>query len=157
MSTAATISDDLTHRFVGPHASPSQRVAVLFEPGRSGAAALRTAVELAEPHGELSVLTLAPQAQQLPCCGGGGAATYNCAVRDDAKAELRQARRLLQSARARATFTVLVGHPDPPLATWVAAHAIDIVVLAPRRFSLAGGRLARSVRRATSADVRLIS
>src|SRR6202163_3463374 len=97
----------------GATAAPPGRVLVVSEPGRTGTAALREAAELAEAGSELSVVTLAPQARSLPCCGGGGAGPYNCAVRDEAQMELGEARGLLGSAARRATFTVLRGCPDP--------------------------------------------
>jgi hypothetical protein len=141
----------------GASAGPPARVLVVFEPGRSGTAALREAAELAEAGSELSVVTLAPQARPLRCCGGGGAGPYNCAVRDEAQLELHEARGHLGSAGRRATFTVLRGCPDPPLAAWVAEHAFDVVLLAWHRFTLGGNRLARRLRRTTTAEVRLVS
>ncbi len=132
------------------------RVLVVFESGRSGAAALRAGAELAEAGRELSVVTLAPQAKPLRCCGGGGAGPYNCAVRAQASEELSEARDLLGAALKPAMLTVLVGHPDPPLAAWIGEHAFDIVVLPSRRLALGGGRLARCLRRETAADVRLV-
>ncbi len=132
------------------------RVAVVFESGRRGAAALALARELLGSAGELSVLTLAPQADPLRCCGGGGAGPYNCAVHEEAELELEQARKLLGSRSSKATFVVLAGSPDPPLSAWVAEHAVEVVILPARRFSRGGGRLARSARRAATAEVRLV-
>src|SRR5271154_6444706 len=132
------------------------RVLVVFEAGRSGAAALRAGAELAEAGNDLSVVTLAPQAKPLRCCGGGGAGPYNCAVRAQADEELSQARDLLGPALKPAMLTVLVGHPEPPLVPWIGEHAFDIVVLPTRRLTRRGGRLARHLRRATAADIRLV-
>jgi hypothetical protein len=137
----------------GPEAA---RVLVVFESTRAGAAALRAGAELTDAGGELSVVTLSPQARPLRCCGGGGAGPYNCAVRAQADAELNEARALLRSEFKRSTFTVLVGHPDPPLAAWVSEHGFDIVLLASRRVTRSGGPLARNLRRHTSAEVRLV-
>src|ERR1700694_1252371 len=81
----------------GATAGRPARVLVVFEPGRSGAAALREAAELAEAGSELSVVTLAPQARPLRCCGGDGAGPYNHAVREEAQTELHEARGLLGS------------------------------------------------------------
>ena len=81
-------------------------------------AALREGAELAAAGAELSVVTLAPQAKPFKCCGGGGPGPYNCAVRDQAQEELRQAQSLLGSLARRATFTVLAGIPRP------AAHRV---------------------------------
>jgi hypothetical protein len=138
-------------------ARPSSRVLVIFESGRAGVAALQAGAELAEMGSELSVVTLAPQAKPLRCCGGGGAGPYNCAVRAEADSELIQARRLLGSAPNRvATFTVLIGHPDPPLTAWIGEHAFDLVLLASHRLTFRGGRLARRLRRTTTAEVRVV-
>jgi hypothetical protein len=154
--SAATLTGGTIEGGRGGAAGSAARVLVVFESGRSGAAALRAGAELAEAGSELSVVTLAPQARPLRCCGGGGAGPYNCAVRAEAGMELHQARDLLGSAFKRARFTVLVGHPDPPLVAWVSEHAFDIVLIPSRRLALNGGRLARRVRRATAAEVRLV-
>lgn len=134
----------------------SARVLVVFEAGRGGAAALREAAELAAGGAELSVVTLAPQATPLKCCGGGGPGPYNCAVRDQAEEELRQARSLLGSLGERATFTLLVGTPEPPLAEWSANRAFDVILVPARRLARGGGRQARELRRASPAQVRLV-
>ncbi len=134
----------------------STRVLVVFEHGRGGEAALREAAESAAAGAELSVVTLAPQAKPFKCCGGGGPGPYNCAVRDQAQEELRQAQGLLGSLAQRATFTVLVGTPAPPLTEWSAARAFDVIYLPARRFAVGGGRQARALRRASSAEIRLV-
>ena len=74
-------------------ARATKRVLAIFEPGRSGEATLREAAELAEAGGELSVVTLAPQARPSRCCGKGGTGPYNIAVCEEAEIELRQARK----------------------------------------------------------------
>jgi hypothetical protein len=132
------------------------RVLVVFEPGRTGLAALREAAELAEAGSELSVVTLAPQARPLRCCGGGGAGPYNCAVRGEAEAELQQARQNLGAAGGRAMFNVLVGCPEPPLTAWAAEHAFALILLPHHRLTLGGNRLAKGLRRSTGAEVRLV-
>lgn len=135
---------------------PVARVLVVFEGGRGGAAALREAAELAAAGAELAVVTLAPQATPFKCCGGGGPGPYNCAVRDEADAELRQARSLLGSLAGRTTFATLVGTPAPPLAEWSAKQAFDLILLPAHRLARGGGRLARELRRETPAEVRLV-
>ncbi len=132
------------------------RVLAVFEPGPSGEATLREAAELAEAGCELSVLTLAPQAPPSRCCGKGGTGPYNIAVREEAEIELRQARDILAATARRASFTVLVGHPSPPLAAWAQEHAVDLILLPSHRFTRGGNRHARTVRRAVSAEVRLV-
>ena len=130
----------------------STRVLVVFEEGRGGEAALREGAELAAAGAELSVVTLAPQAKPFKCCGGGGPGPYNCAVRDQAQEELRQAQSLLGSLARRATFTVLAGTPAPPLTEWSAVRAFDVIFLPAPRFARAGGRQARALRRVCSAE-----
>jgi hypothetical protein len=134
----------------------SRRVLAVFEPGRSGVATLREAAELAEAGCELSVVTLAPQARPSRCCGKGGTGPYNIAVREEAEIELRQARDMLGAAAGRASFTVLVGHPSPPLAAWAQEHAFDLILLPSHRFARSGNRHAMTLRRAISAEVRLV-
>jgi len=137
-------------------ADGAKRVLVVFERGAGGMAALREAAELAEAGGEVSVVTLAPQAKPLRCCGGGGAGPYNHAVRCEAEDELRVAREALGSAAGRTTFTVLAGCPDPPLTAWVAEHEFDLVILPRRRLARGGSPLARGLRQATAAEIRLV-
>ncbi|MDQ6810560.1 MAG: universal stress protein [Actinomycetota bacterium] len=132
------------------------RVLVVYDASRSGKVALREAAQLTQAGGELSVVTLAPQARPLRCCGGGGAGPYNFGVRGEAEAELRQAREALGTAAGRATFAVLVGCPDPPLTAWVAEHAFDLVLLPCARLTRGGSRFARGLRAATAAEVRLV-
>jgi Universal stress protein family len=136
---------------------PNTRVLVVFESGRCGEAALREAAERAAAGADLSVVTLAPQAKPLKCCGGGGPGPYNCAVREEAHDELRQARSLLGSVAGRASFTALVGCPEPPLAEWAAERSFELILLPAHRLAPRGGRLARRLRRATAAEVRLVS
>jgi hypothetical protein len=136
--------------------SATRRVLAVFEPGRSGEAALRQAAELADAGCELSVVTLAPQALPSRCCGKGGTGPYNIAVHDEAKIELRHAREMLGATAGRASFRVLVGHPDPPLAAWAGEHEFDLILLPSHRYTRGGNPYARAIERATSAEVRLI-
>lgn len=133
------------------------RVLVVYEAGTSGAAALREASELASAGAQLAVITLAPQARTLRCCGGGGAGPYNCAMRDVAAEELLEARTLLGSLAERTTFDTLAGMPRPPLAQWIRRESIDVVFVPRRRFGRRGGALARELSAEAVADVRVIS
>jgi Universal stress protein family len=133
-----------------------RRVLAVFEPCAAGDATLREAAELAAAGSELSVVTLAPQALPPRCCSKGGVGPYNIAVREEAKIELRQARDKLGSTAPRASFTVLVGHPDPPLVAWVNEHAPDVVLLPNHPFTRGGNRYARALRRATRAEIRVV-
>jgi hypothetical protein len=134
----------------------SRRVLAVFEPGHSGEATLREAAELAEGGCEVSVVTLAPQARPSRCCGKGGTGPYNIAVREEAEIELRQARDILGAAARRASFKVLVGRPNPPLAAWAQEHAFDLILLPSHPFTRGGNHYARAMRRGISAEVRLV-
>jgi len=132
----------------------ARRVAVVFERGDAGTAALREGAERAAAGAELSVVTLAPQARAVRRAGGEG--PYNLAIRDEARLELREARDLLGSVATRATFNVLSGCPQPPLAPWVAEHGFDLVVLPRQRLTPGGNCFAKSLRKETSAEVLLV-
>jgi hypothetical protein len=112
--------------------SVGSRVVVLYEPGRSGAAALDLAGRLVAGDGSaLTVVTVAPQDTRI-CCGAGSAMDYNRAVREAADAELREARELLGPVGDRALFKTLVQDKDPPFAAWIAAGDFDVVLLPAR-------------------------
>jgi nucleotide-binding universal stress UspA family protein len=134
----------------------TQRVLAVFEAGHAGEATLREAAELAEAGSELWVVTLAPQARPSLCCGKGGTGPYNIAVREEAELELRQAKGILGPAARDASFTVLVGDPAPPIAAWAEEDAFDLILLPSHPFTRGGNRYARAMRRATSAEVRLV-
>jgi Universal stress protein family len=144
----------LDGRSVGWREHASRRVLAVYEEGRSGAAVLLEASELAAAGAQVTVVTLAPQAQPLKCCGGGGAGPYNCAIRDAAAQELLQARTLLGSLADRASFTTLIGTPARRLGEWAAARTFDVIVVPRHGLGRGGGRLARELRRETAADVR---
>jgi Universal stress protein family len=133
-----------------------RRVAVVFERGDTGTAALREAAELAGAGRELSVVTLAPQARPPSWGRAGGTGPYNIAIKQEAELELREAREMLGSIASRATFKVLAGCPQPPLASWVAQQGFGLVLLPHHRFTLGGNFFARSLRKETSAEVRLV-
>ncbi len=137
-----------------PGDASARRVAVVFERGPAGAAALREAAERANAGAALSVVTLAPQARAVRRAGGEG--PYNIAIRHEAQLELHEARDLLGSVAARATFTVLSGCPQPPLAPWVAQHGFDLVVLPRQRLTPGGNYFAKRLRKETSAEVLLV-
>jgi Universal stress protein family len=140
----------------GGSGSATGRVAVVFEPSNAGTAVLREAAELANAGRELSVVTLAPQARPARWGRAGGEGPYNIAVREEAALELEQARELLGSVASRATFKVLAGCPQPPLASWVTQHGFGLVLLPHHRLTPGGNAFARKLRKETSAEVRLI-
>lgn len=143
---AGVLSDDGDQR----------RVLAIFQAGRAGRAVLRRGSELTREGGRLWVVALAPQARALRCCGGAAVGPYNCAVRDEAREELAQARELLGADAARASFTVLSGTPEPPLEAFVAEHAFAVVLVPRARLAREGGRLARALRRHTGARVEAV-
>jgi hypothetical protein len=132
------------------------RVAVVFERSEAGTAALREAAELASAGRELSVVTLAPQARPARWGRAGGEGPYNIAIRQEAELELREAREILGSVAGRATFKMLAGCPQPPLASWVAQQGFGLVLLPHHRLTPGGNPFARSLRNKTSAEVRLV-
>lgn len=132
------------------------RVAVVFERGKAGRAALREAAELANAGRELSVVALAPQALAARWGRAGGEGPYNIAMREESQLEISEAREILGSVASRATFEVLAGYPQPPLASWVSKNGFVLVLLPRRRFTLGGHPLAKSVAKETSAEVRLV-
>ena len=136
--------------------SGAPRVAVVYERSPAGTAALREAAELANAGSELSVVTLAPQARPPRWGRAGGEGPYNIAIRQEAELELQEAREMLGSVSERATFSVLAGYPLPPLASWVAQHGFGLILLPRQRLTLGGNLFARSLRKETSAEVRLI-
>jgi xanthine/CO dehydrogenase XdhC/CoxF family maturation factor len=140
----------------GPGSGAPGRVAVVFERSNAGAAALREAAELANAGHELWVVTLAPQARPARWGRAGGEGPYNVAVREEAELELQEARDVLGSVARRATFKMLAGCPQPPLASWVAQHEFALVLLPHHRLTPGGNPFARSLRTKTSAEVRLV-
>ena len=132
------------------------RVAVVFERSSAGEAAVREAAELANAGRELYVVTLAPQARPMLWGRAGGEGPYNIAVREEAELELLEAREILGSVASRAQFKMLVGYPQPPLARWVAEHELGLVLLPYRRLTPGGNPFAKSLRKGTSAEVRLV-
>jgi hypothetical protein len=132
------------------------KVLVLYEPCPSGRRALAAGLELTDADGELTVVTLAPQADAR-CCSRGGTAEYNCAVREEAVLELREARALAGATVLRSAFQSLIEYRDPPLPRWVAQRSFDVVLLARHRLTRGGHSCARKLRRATSAEVRVIA
>jgi hypothetical protein len=140
----------------GIAAGAPARVVAVFERGDAGTAALREAAELVSAGRALTVLTLAPQARPARWGRAGGEGPYNIAVREEAKLDLSEAREILGSVADRAAFAVLAGCPQPRLASWVTEHEIGLVLLPRRRFAPGGHPFARSVRRDTAAELRLV-
>ncbi|MGA2320909.1 MAG: universal stress protein [Solirubrobacteraceae bacterium] len=151
-----TLVEGSVHGGSGFGARAAGRVAVVFQRSNAGTAVLREAAELANAGRELSVVTLAPQARPARWGRAGGEGPYNIAVREEAELELQEARDILGSVASRATFKVLAGCPQPPLASWVAQHGFALVLLPHHRLTPGGNSFARSLRKETSAEVRLV-
>ena len=129
---------------------------MLFESTASGVAALREAARLQQADTHVTVVTLAPQSVQPRCCARGpGVEVVNCVVREEAATDLCEAREILGDER-NATFETLIGTRDPPLHAWAAEQAFDLIILPVRRLALRGHPLARRLRRATGAQIRLV-
>ncbi len=104
------------------------RVLVLFEPGRSGVAALDQARELVEhQHAELTVVSIAPRARSGPCTGP--ALAYNDAVADSVVGDLERARAHLGAVDA--SYRLLTEGEEPSLGDFAACF--DLVLLPGRR------------------------
>jgi hypothetical protein len=129
-------------------------VLVLYEPNANAAAALRQAADLGSSDGEITVVTLAPQATASRCCQRGPSVeVLNCVVRDEATADLAKARAILGPAGGRITYACLVATRDPPVWAWAADQGFDVIVLPSRRLAVGGHPLARRLRRATGAEI----
>jgi hypothetical protein len=136
------------------------RIAVVLEPGRSGAAALTQATALAAaPGAELTVVAVAPNAVGCRCCGGPSPYAYNCAVRDDVAQGLHNAAKQLDVDARDIKVKLLVEGSDPPLEEWVVRSRVDLVLLPARWRVLLRSRshpAARLLRRVTDANVRIV-
>jgi hypothetical protein len=140
----------------GSGSGAPRRVAVVFDRSDAAASALREAAELANAGCELAVVTLAPQAKSPLWGRAGGTGPYNVAVKEEAELELQEARDILGTVAPRATFEVLTGSPQPPLAAWVSQHGFELVLLPRHRLTPHGNLFAKSLRSRTSAEIRLI-
>lgn len=138
------------------HGGERPKVLVLYEPCASGRRALAAGLELTATDGQLTVITLAPQAAAR-CCSRGGTGEYNCAVREEAQLELGEARAMSGAAAHRGSFRSLVEYRDPPLARWAGQQSFDVVLLARHRLTRGGHSCARKLRRATAAEIRVIA
>jgi nucleotide-binding universal stress UspA family protein len=153
MSTAAPIKPT-----TAASSATRRRVAVVHEPGQSGAAALDLARELDLQQGaSVTVVAVAPSAPSGPRCGGS-ALDFNAAVRDVVADELEQARTRLGHAAGRTSYVLLVEGKDPPLEEWMAARRFDVILLPARRRLLRtpGHPAAARLRGSTDSEVRIV-
>lgn len=95
-----------------------KRIAVVSEPGRSGAATLARAAELAAAaSAHLTVVAIAPQtATSCRSCGGVSPNVYIRAVRDDIAHDLGYAAARLDLDPDNINVELLIKGLDPPLA-----------------------------------------
>jgi hypothetical protein len=136
--------------------SDLQRILLVYAAGERGERTLARGAEMVRESGaQLTVVSLAPQDTRPAHCVVGTAA-YNEAVRDEAAGELEHAQGRLGPLAPQARFKLLVGGRDSPLAAWASQQAFDVILLSGRQGFLGRGtrRLARTLRRATRADVR---
>jgi nucleotide-binding universal stress UspA family protein len=105
-----------------------ERILVLYEHTRAGAAAIDLACDLAQDgSGTITVVGIAPVAPSGPRCGNS-ALEYNEAVADSVARDLAKARDRVGAKAAR--FEVL---PDDALEPFAKAGAFDLVLLPGHR------------------------
>ncbi len=137
---------------------PGQRVAVLYESGPSGTAALDLARELDLQEGaDLTVVAVVPTAASGSRCGGS-AREFNAIVKETVANELDGARERLGQAAGRTSYALLAEGEDPPLQEWIAAQGFDVILLPASRHFLRTSEhpAAARLRRATDAEVRIV-
>jgi hypothetical protein len=135
------------------------RVLVVFEPGRGGAAVLGLARELSERQGAtLTVVSVAPQGVSGARCGSS-ALDYNLALQDSVVEDLDHARAWLEEFGARASYELLIEHAWPSLDEFAAAGRFDVVLLPARRRPLRapGHPAAERLRLATGAEIQVVA
>ncbi len=136
-----------------------KRVLVVFEPARSGAAALELARELVEREGAtLTVLSVAPQGTSGPRCGNS-ALDFNLAVQDAVAGDQDHARACLEEFDVRASYELLIDGVSPSLDEFTAAGHFDLVLLPARRRPMRapGHPAAARLRRATGAEIQVVA
>ena len=134
-----------------------KRVLVVFEPVRSGAAALELAQELAERHGAtITVVSVAPQGKSGARCGNS-ALDYNLAIQDSVARDLDHARARLEEVGVRASYELLLDGVSPSLDEL--AGRFDLVLLPARRRPMRapGHPAAGRLRRAAGAEIQVVA
>jgi nucleotide-binding universal stress UspA family protein len=116
----------------------AERVLVLCEHSRAGAAAIDLARELAElEEASVTVVAIAPQAPSGPRCGNS-ATEYNAVVAESVVEDLERAQERLAGAARRAKFVLLVDGADQTLEQFARSGGFDLVLLPARRRPLRG-------------------
>jgi nucleotide-binding universal stress UspA family protein len=110
----------------------AERVLVLYECGRAGAAALDVARQRAElGNATLTVVAVAPHAPSGSRCGNS-AVEYNEAVAESVARDLDRARARLGGTAERAEFLLLIDGVDQTLEQLAQSGGFDVVVLPAR-------------------------
>ena len=138
--------------------SGPERVLVLCEQGRAGAAAIDLAREFAEKeNASLTVAAIAPQAPSGPRCGNS-AVEYNEAVADSVARDLDQARERLGIVAERAGFVLLIDGADQTLEQLARSGGFDVVLLPARRrpFRKPGHPAAAELSGVAGAQIRIV-
>lgn len=138
--------------------SAPERLLILYEHGRAGAAAVDLAREFVERDGaSLTVVAIAPQAPSGPRCGNS-ALEYNEAVAASVARDLDDARERLGRASERAAFVLLVDGADQSLEQLARSGGFDLVLLPARRRPLrkAGHPAASALSRVAGAEIRIV-
>ena len=113
--------------------SATERVLVVYERTRAGAAAVDQARVLVErEHATITVVAVAPRAPSGPRCGNS-AVQYNEAVADSVARDLDKAGEQLGQAAERATFLLLVDGVDQTLEQLARSGGFDLVLLPAHR------------------------
>jgi nucleotide-binding universal stress UspA family protein len=139
--------------------SATERVLVLYEHSRAGAAVIDVGRELAEQsNAALTVVAVAPQAPSGPRCGNS-AVEFNEVVVDSVARDLDKARRDLGPAAERARFVLLIEDAEPSLAQFAREGAFDVILLPAHRRLLRSGRYhpqAARLRLTAGAEIRIV-
>jgi nucleotide-binding universal stress UspA family protein len=135
-----------------------ERILVVCEAGRSGAAAIDLARELAElEHATLTVVGVAPVAPSGSRCGNS-ATEYNDFVADSVVRDLERARERLGPAAEDATFRLLIDGAQPKLERIAEDGGFDLVLLPARRRPLRAAYhpAAARLRLIAGAEIRIV-
>jgi len=134
-----------------------RRILVLFEPGRSGEAAVELARDLASR--DLGTVTVVGVAPRTPITRGclPSARDYDATVCEAVASDLERAGDLLRAIGSRAESRLLVEGRDPSLEDLVSDGRFDLVLLpARRRLLRAGHPVAARLRAIGRGDVRIV-
>jgi len=138
--------------------SAPERILIVYEHGRAGAAAIEFARELVErDDASVTVVGIAPRAPSGPRCGNS-AVEYNEAVADSVARDLDEAKHRLGQAAARAAFVLLVEGADQTLEQLARSGGFDLVLLPAHRrpFRKPGHPAAAELSGVAGAEIRIV-